>query len=79
VIANATHTAVVIPCGSRATICAKHGYSSGGEAALNDGRILTLDDVPIKRESTISKGMSYLCVVNVGCGVSGGFRTGTVV
>lgn len=77
VIANSTHTIVDVPCGSRATICALHGYSNG-EDALNAGRRFVLDGVANTRESIITRGTSYLCVDNIGCGVAGSVRSGTV-
>ena len=77
VIANSTHTIVDVPCGSRATLCARHGHSSG-EDALNAGQRFVLDGVALTRESTIMRGTSYLCVNNIGCGVGGSVRIGTV-
>jgi hypothetical protein len=65
--ANATHTAVAVPCGAAATLCARR---------IDAGSLLLLDGEPVAGAATTAL---HLCVGNVGCGAGGAARvvTGT--
>ena len=70
--ANVTHTSVAVPCGARATLCARR--SGGGDAGAE--RTLLLDGRPVAAATTTAL---HLCVDSVGCGASGAARVVTAV
>jgi hypothetical protein len=72
--ANATHTAVAVPCGTKARICARK--NGGASAAPGTApATLLLDGRPV---ASVSETGLHLCVDSVGCGASGAARVVTV-
>jgi len=75
--ANASHTAVTVPCGAKARICARrNGEAAAAAAAAVATATLLLDGRPV---ASASETALHLCVDGVGCGAGGAARVVTVV
>lgn len=67
--ANATHTAVRVPCGAVATLCARR---------MPNATTLLLDG-DVADAAAVSSSALHVCVAGVGCGAAGAVRVVTAV
>ncbi len=76
--ANATHTSVAAPCGTRATVCVRAPDAARALRAGDGGGATVVVD-GAKHARGVSARGSHVCAEDLGCGADGAARVVSVV